>query len=89
MSPKLVPCKHLDYEEGKYSNCILCNCAPYYPHVSYWLRGEEWTNNGAGQTPNPAKVQFCKQGRGRINGVFQCYNGEMHCYEAIEITEEK
>lgn len=31
---------------------------------------------------NPEKVQFCGAGRGRINGIFQCYNaGEMHCYE--------
>ena len=27
------------------------------------------------------KVQFCGKGRGRINGVFQCHNGEMSCYD--------
>lgn len=79
---KLIPCKHLDYSLEKYSEiCTLEMCAPHYPHVRYWRRGEAWVNNGPGQPRNPEKVQFCGQGRGRINGIFQCYNGEMHCYE--------
>ena len=79
---ELKPCKHLDYEDGKYCPDIeLKDCAPHYPMVRYWHRGERWTNNGPGEKPNPAKVQFCKQ-RGRINGIFGCYTGETgHCYE--------
>mgnify|MGYP001616149745 FL=1 len=70
------PCRHLDYTED-YTNCTIQTCAPDYPDVRYWLRG------GPGEIPpNPRKVQFCGAGRGRINGVFQCYcPGEMPCYE--------
>lgn len=74
----MKPCKHLDYTEGKYEDCTICTCDPHYPDVRYWERGERW------QDPdglNPVKVQFCGAGRGRINGIFQCYNGEMPCYE--------
>lgn len=81
----MKPCKHLDYDESKYSNggtITLETCAPHFPEVRYWLRGKLWTDNGPGQPPNPSKVQFCGAGRGRINGIFQCYQpGEMHCYE--------
>ena len=78
----MKPCKHLDYEEGKYGPDIeLKTCAPSFPEVKFWRRGETWTDNGPGQPPNPRDVQFCGAGRGRINGVFQCYNGEMSCYE--------
>ncbi len=74
---ELIPCKHLDYDEEKYTlDITLETCAPYYPNVKFWLRGPTWTDGG-----NPAKCQFCGAGRGRINGVFQCYNGEMSCYE--------
>lgn len=78
----MIPCKHLDYAEGKYGPDItLETCAPYYPTVRFWMRGPTWTDNGA----NPAKVQFCGAGRGRINGIFQCYQpGEMSCYEPAE-----
>jgi len=79
---KLVPCKHLDYTEGTYGPDItLETCAPHFPAVKFWRRGETWTDNGPNQPPNPSQVQFCGAGRGRINGIFQCYNGEMHCYE--------
>ena len=82
MSIDLIPCKNLDYAEGKYGPDIeLRDCAPDYPQVWYWHRGDRWTYNGAGQPTNPASVQFCAAGRGRINGIFQCYMGEMHCYE--------
>jgi hypothetical protein len=79
----MKPCKHLDYSEGVFGPDItLETCAPAFPLVRYWLRGESWTDNGPGEPPNPAKVQFCGAGRGRINGIFQCYNaGEMPCYE--------
>lgn len=71
----LTPCRHLDYD-GEYTDCTIETCAPYYPNVRFWRRGETWTGNG-----EPVKVQFCGAGRGRINGIFQCYQpGEMGCY---------
>ncbi len=77
----MKPCKHLDYDESKYVGCEIVT-VPSYPMVRYWKRGAQWTDNGPGQKPNPENVQFCGAGRGRINGIFQCYNaGEMHCYE--------
>ena len=81
----MIPCKHLDYSTN-YSNCTIETCAPDYPEVRYWRRGEVWTDNGPGQPRNPEKVQFCGQGRGRINSIIQCYNGEMHCYEPVDLT---
>ena len=78
---KLIPCQHLDYDADKYGPDIeLRDCSPQYPHVRYWRRGERWTNNGPGEKPNPENVQFCRKRR-RINEIFACYNGEMHCYE--------
>lgn len=79
----LKPCKHLDYEEGKYIDCEIRTAAPDFPDVRYWHRGPTWTEGG-----NPADCQFCGQGRGRINGIFQCYNGEMHCYEPAESSND-
>ena len=79
----MTPCKHLDYTAGKYDGCEIRDCAPYYPDVRYWFRDARWTENDDGSR-NPAKVQFCGAGRGRINGVFQCYNGEMYCYEGAQ-----
>ena len=77
------PCKHLDYS-GDYTDCTIQTCAPHFPNVRYWLRGPTWTDGGK----NPSMVQFCGAGRGRINGIFQCYNpGEMHCYEPAESAE--
>lgn len=67
------PCIHLDYESN-YPSCTLCTAAPYFPNVRYWKRNEV-PYQGA-----PVKVQFCKQ-RGRINGIFACYQGELPCYE--------
>ena len=84
----LRPCKHLDYTEGKFGPDItLETLAQDYPDVRYWHRGSIWTDNGPNEKPNPADVQFCAAGRGRINGIFQCYNGEMHCYEPAEVEE--
>ena len=76
---ELAPCKHLDYAEGNYIDCEIKTCAPDFPDVRYWLRGPTWTDGRR----NPAKVQFCGLGRGRINSIFSCYNGEMHCYEPL------
>ena len=84
----LRPCKHLDYTEGKFAPDItLKTLPPPYADVRYWHRGSIWTDTGPDQQPNPANVQFCGAGRGRINGIFQCYNGEMHCYEPAEVEE--
>jgi len=80
----MKPCKHLDYNESNYGPDItLETLTDFAIPVRFWRRGESWTDNGPGQKPNPKDVQFCGAGRGRINGIFQCYNeGEMHCYEA-------
>lgn len=77
----MKPCKHLDYTEGKFTDCEIKDCAPHMPDVRYWERGETWRSPPGEVPANPIKVQFCGAGRGRINGIFQCYNGEMHCYE--------
>ena len=71
----MKPCRHLDYE-GPYTDCTIKSCAPHFPDVRYWERGETWIDSGK----NPRDVQFCKL-RGRINQIFGCYNGEMHCYD--------
>ena len=71
-----IGCKHLDYEEGKYSDCAIKETPEGY---KYWERGETWTSGG-----NPKNVQFCKL-RGRINGIFACINpNEMNCFEKQE-----
>lgn len=77
-------CKHLDYTEGKYGPDITLEIVEGFSvPVKFWLRGKTWTDGPFG--PNPSKVQFCGQGRGRINSVFQCYNkGEMSCYVESE-----
>ena len=80
-----IPCRHLDYTDGKFTSCEIRTCAPDFPDVRYWFRGSPWTETPRGQSPNPAKVQFCGAGRGRINGIFQCYNGEMRCYEPADM----
>ena len=86
MKKPLVGCRHLDFEEGKYTDCKIKNCSPHFPEVRYWERGERWTEGDR----NPQNVQFCGEGRGRINGIFQCYNpGEMPCYSPPELKEEK
>jgi hypothetical protein len=73
---KHVGCKHLDYE-NEYHNCHIETIEPQ--GWKYWVRDNP-PYDGA-----PVKVQFCGQGRGRINGIFQCINpGEMSCYEEQE-----
>jgi len=73
---KLIPCKHLDYDEDEY-DAELRTCAPDFPDVKYWYR------HNVPYDDAPRKVQFCKL-RGRINGIFACYLGEMSCYEPNE-----
>ena len=78
----MKPCKNLDYTEGKFGPDIeLHYCAPPYQNVRFWLRSELWINNGKNEPRSPQNVQFCGAGRGRINGIFDCYTGEMSCYE--------
>ena len=76
---KLVPCKHLDYDEATYGEtCKIETCAPHFPQVRYWARDDRWTEGGK----NPRNVQFCGAGRGRINSIFDCYQqGVQPCYE--------
>uniref|UniRef100_A0A6M3X596 Uncharacterized protein n=1 Tax=viral metagenome TaxID=1070528 RepID=A0A6M3X596_9ZZZZ len=79
----MKPCKHLDYNEKNYPKCKLKTDVL----VKFWdrLEGGFVTQSELEQFPNTAiKVQFCKK-RGRINGIFQCYNaGELSCYEPAE-----
>jgi hypothetical protein len=86
----MKPCKHLDYTTKYGPDILLCDLkADGFPEVRFWLRGPRWTDNGPGEKPNPSKVQFCGAGRGRINGIFQCYQpGEMYCYEPAEGAKE-
>lgn len=88
----MKPCKNLDYTTGKFGPDItLETCAPHYPEVKFWRRGPRWVMNENGSR-NPENVQFCGAGRGRINGIFDCYQapGPMCCYEpaAAEIDRE-
>ena len=77
---KLVPCKWLDYETEY--DAELRTCEPDFPQVKYWYR-HNVPYEGA-----PRRVQFCKK-FGRINGIFQCYTGEMSCYEPVEEPVEE
>ena len=73
------PCKHLDYSQDYEQSCILRELTGFSCPVKYWERKVVPCEG------SPIKVQFCGAGRGRINGIFDCYNpGEMHCYEAKE-----
>ena len=78
-------CKHLDYDEKKYPKCKLKIINDFEVPVKYWDRFEGGfiSKEELREYPNtPIKVQFCGLGRGRINGIFQCYNpGEMSCYK--------
>ena len=77
----MKPCKHLDFNEATYGQAAeLKTLTDFVIPVKYWKRRPHMLYEGA-----PVNVQFCGQGRGRINGIFQCYNeGEMHCYQASE-----
>ena len=78
----MKPCKHLDYNT-QYIDCKIIK-VPGYHCVRYWERGPTWTE-GPLNEGNPVAVQFCGKGRGRINGIFQCYSKSgMSCYEPGE-----
>lgn len=77
----MKPCRHLDHNEANYPTCELVTIPGFSCEVKYWRRTQV-PYEGA-----PVKVQFCGQGRGRINGIFQCYNqGEMPCYSPVETS---
>lgn len=70
----MKPCKHLDHDESRYPSCVLRTIED--GRVKYWERQE------VPYPEAPRNVQFCGQGRGRINSIFACYNeGEMSCYD--------
>ncbi len=72
-------CIHLDHNPENYPSCTLVTLDNFRVQVKHWRRSEG----------SPQNVQFCGQGRGRINGIFQCYNeGEMSCYEPVRITDQ-
>jgi hypothetical protein len=75
----MKPCKHLDFSVERYGEAAELKELPGFScPVRYWERKPRF----APDSSYPKNVQFCGQGRGRINGIFQCYNdGEMHCYE--------
>jgi len=74
---KLIPCKHLDHNPDNYPSCELKTAEPHCPGVKFFERKE--APAGA-----PTRVQFCGAGRGRINAVFDCYDGSMHCYDPAD-----
>lgn len=73
----MAPCTHLDHSEETYGQtCKLRTLDGFSCPVKYWER------QNLPYPDAPRDVQFCGQGRGRINGIFRCYNhGEMSCYE--------
>lgn len=75
----MKPCKHLDHSDTYKESCDLVDLEGFSCLVKYWHRKVVPYEDA------PRKVQFCGQGRGRINSIFSCYNeGEMHCYESEE-----
>ena len=78
----MKPCKHLPYDGTLYGEAAdLVTIDMVGVLVRYWRRKKS-------QLPYvgaPVNVQFCWAGRGRINGIFDCYNeGERPCYEPEE-----
>ena len=78
----MSPCKHLDHSDKYAETCKLQTIERFSETVKYWER-QHLPYEGA-----PRDVHFCGQGRGRINGIVQCYNGEMSCYEPEGPIEE-
>ncbi len=70
------PCKHLDHNAENYPSCTLNKVSSHQSVIKYFERESPY--DGA-----TTKVQFCGNGRGRINNVFDCYqqDGPMSCYE--------
>ena len=81
---KMHPCKHLDYDEGRFDKrCKLRTAAPHFTNVRFWDRSEI-----AADIPGAAtSVQFCKL-HGRVNAIFDCYEpGTLSCYEAAPAAD--
>lgn len=72
----MKPCKHLDHNEENYPACELVTLEGFSCQVKHWYRPH---------AEDDKHCQFCGLGKGRINGIFQCYNeSETHCHEPIE-----
>ena len=79
----MKPCKHLDYSDS-YPECELVEIEGFECPVRHWRRTLYLPGGPMHYDGAPVNVQFCKL-RGRINGIFDCYNpGEMCCYEPAE-----
>ena len=79
----MKPCKHLDHDIKSYPTCKLITIRKFRKfniEVKYWERNISETE--LKEFPDTAvKVQFCKL-KGRIKGIFQCYNeNELSCHE--------
>jgi hypothetical protein len=71
----MYPCKHLDHKT-EYVDCKLVQINEFSCPVKYWER-QNVPYKGAAKN-----VQFCGLGKGRIDGIFQCYDESgMHCYQ--------
>ena len=74
-----IGCKHLDYREGHYPQCEIITMPD---GRKYWQR------NNLPYPEAPRNVQFCGNGRGRINKIHDCIDpGFMHCFEPQEPCE--
>jgi hypothetical protein len=81
----MKPCKHLDHDPSHYDNTVVLRELDGFKCPVKYFERVVVPYDGAVR-----KVQFCGAGRGRINGIFQCYNpGEMHCYEPVADEEER
>ncbi len=70
------PCKHLDHSAAYAESCELVQLEGFAVPVKHWRRKSVPYEGAA------VNVQFCGEGRGRINSIFACYNeGEMPCYK--------
>lgn len=78
----MKPCKHLDHNPENYPSCEFVTLTDFSCLVSFFQRTDYLPGGPLHYDGAPVKVQFCGKGKGRINGIFQCYNpGEMSCYE--------
>lgn len=73
----LIPCRHLDHNAENYPSCELVESIDF-PGVK-WFRRTKEIGKGI-----PVDVQFCGKSRGRINSIFDCYEGCLSCYEPVD-----
>ncbi len=76
----MKPCKYLDHSDTYAQTCKLVTITRAGLTVTYWER------QCLPYPEAPRDVQFCGQGRGRINSILACYEapGPMRCYEPAE-----